>query len=411
MSIKLILFGVTGIILATFALTSIGFKWNSKGKQGWFIKFLLTLIAILGLGMTAYSGKVFWQGRTKPKHAIPTQPIKKPTKAKNHANAKERLQLPMAYHTIEATHPSVYNFKEKWNGYKYWMAITAYPKGSAEKENPHILASNDLLEWEAPNGYKNPMDEPTSQGDDAMNRPLQYNSDTHIVYNEEKEQIEVFWRYVDDVTDTVTIFRSETKDGIQWSDKHSIYTAPRKNGDWVSPAFIKDSAGYKVWYVANGYRIWYRESTDGEKWSEPIEIKVPYADTSVKMHHWHLDVQPIDDHYEMIVVGFRQEGKKPSLNERHTMNLYHSTSTDGQSWAPLKPIVYPSGIPDAWDGQGIYRSAFIKENNNYYVFYSGIGFDATRGIGLAYGPNINDLKGIDFSNTKDLHPTPTKSIN
>lgn len=319
------------------------------------------------------------------------------------ANAKERLVLPMAYDTIEATHPSVYNFPEKWHGYKYWMAVTAYPKGEADKENPHILGSNDLVQWEAANGYKNPLDEPVSEGLDELNRPLQYNSDTHLIFNEEKNQLELFWRFVDDVNDQVIIYRSESTDGVKWSDKHSIYTAPRKKADWVSPAFIKDKDGYKLWYVANGYRIWYRESTDGEKWSPAKEVNVPYAKNPKQMHHWHLDVQKIDNNYEMIVVGFKQLGEHADLGERHEMNLYHSKSQNGTKWSPLKAILYPSQIKDAWDGRGIYRSAFIKENGKYYVFYSGSGSDDTRGIGLAYGKDINHLKGINYSDMTDLN--------
>lgn len=318
------------------------------------------------------------------------------------ANAKERLFLPMAYDTIEATHPSVYNFPKKWHGYKYWMAVTAYPKGQADKENPHILGSNDMIQWEPANGITNPLDEPVSEALDHDNRPLQYNSDTHIIFNEEKNRLELFWRYVDDVNDQVIIYRSESTDGVKWSDKHSIYTASRKKADWISPAFVKDETGYKVWYIGNGYRIWYRESTDGEKWSEAKEVPVAYEKNQEKMHHWHLDVQKIDNQYEMIVVGFKQEGKKHRLGERHVMNLYHSLSKDNQNWSPLKAIIYPSQIRDAWDGKGIYRSCFIKENDKYYVFYSGIGHDDTRGVGLSYGKDINHLKGINYSDTHDL---------
>ena len=33
-------------------------------------------------------------------------------------------------------HPKVLYFPEKWNGYKFWMAYTPYPKGKTDAENP-----------------------------------------------------------------------------------------------------------------------------------------------------------------------------------------------------------------------------------------------------------------------------------
>ncbi len=82
-------------------------------------------------------------------------------KVVSYANSRERLVLPTAYDTIENTHPSVISFPEKWNGYKYWMGITAYPKGDATYENPHVFKSNDLIEW-IPD-ESNPLDEPKSE--------------------------------------------------------------------------------------------------------------------------------------------------------------------------------------------------------------------------------------------------------
>lgn len=405
MRLRMVLIGIIGLILVTFAVTTILFSLVSKQnkKQQKALIILMSILGLAGLGGFLYSGNIYWQMKFNkekaPTHSVAVIDGKEVSTL---ANAKERLVLPMAYDTIEATHPSVYNFPEKWHGYKYWMAVTAYPKGEADKENPHILGSNDMIQWEPANGYENPLDEPVSEGLDKFDRPLQYNSDTHIIYNKEKDRLELFWRYVDDVNDEVKIFRSESTDGTNWSDKHSIYTAPRKKADWVSPAFIKDDEGYKVWYVANGYRIWYRESKDGENWTEAKEVKVPYATDKDRMHHWHLDVQKFGDKYEMIVVGFKQMGEKPNIGERHVMNLYHSTSKDGFEWSDLTPIIYPSQIKDAWDGRGIYRSCFIKEDGKYYVFYSGIGSDDTRGVGLSYGEDIHTLKGIDYSDTHDL---------
>lgn len=414
MRLRFFIIGTLGLILLTFALTSFFYaKTTNSGKKNRKpFTIFMTLLALIGLSGFGYMSYHYVQVKYLARYEKKAHKVMDNTTGKmvtTVANAKERLVLPTAYNTVETTHPSVVAFPEKWHGYKYWMAVTSYPKGDAAKENPHIFGSNDLVTWEAANDLKNPLDEPKSKEFDQDDNPKQYDSDTHIVYNQEKDRLEVFWRYVDDIKDEAIIYRADTLDGKKWSDKKITNRGPRKTDDWVSPAFVKDETGYKVWYVANGYRIWYRESQDGHTWTKPVEVKVPYENKQANMHHWHLDVQKIDGKYEMILVGSKQEGEKPDLEERHVMNLYHSTSADGKNWSDLKAIIYPSQKKEAWDGRGIYRSCFIKENGKYYVFYSGIGFDDTRGIGLAYGSNINKLKGIDMSNYANLHKISKKN--
>lgn len=321
-------------------------------------------------------------------------------KVVSYANSRERLVLPTAYDTIENTHPSVISFPEKWNGYKYWMGITAYPKGDATYENPHVFKSNDLIEW-IPD-ESNPLDEPKSEKFNGKT-PLQYDSDTNIIYNKEEDRIELFWRYVDDISRDVIIYRIDTKDGKNWSEKQIIHQANRKKGDWISPAFIKDENGYQVWYVANGFKIWHRSSQDGINWSKENEVKMAYA-TSDNMKHWHLDVQKTDLGYETVVSGFESKGKI-ELSQRHVMNVYYSKSADGVTWDKLTPIIFPSKDKHQFDGKGLYKSALLKENGQYYVFYSGIGFDDTRGIGLSYGKDPLNLKGLNYSDTSDLLTT------
>ncbi|HCM90239.1 MULTISPECIES: glycoside hydrolase [Vagococcus] len=326
-------------------------------------------------------------------------------KVVSHANAHERLILPTAYDTIENTHPSVISFPEKWNGYKYWMGITAYPKGVATYENPHVFKSNDLIEWIPDDN--NPLDEPKSEKFNGE-VPLQYDSDTNIIYNKEENRLELFWRYVDDISGDVVIYRIDSSDGKTWSDKKVIHKANRKKGDWISPDFVKDENGYQVWYVANGFKIWHRTSKDGLKWTKPTEVKMAYSNAD-GMKHWHLDVQKTDLGYETVVSGFKSDGTI-QLSQRHVMNVYYSKSKDGKTWDDLTPIIFPSGDKHQFDGKGLYKSALLKDNGQYYVFYSGIGFDDTRGVGLSYGKDIFKLKGLNYSDTTDLLNPNKKSL-
>ena len=65
----------------------------------------------------------------------------------NLANSKYRLTTVSAYDDIDSYHPKILRFNPSWNGYYYWMAFTPYPNGDQAKENPHILASNNMLKW------------------------------------------------------------------------------------------------------------------------------------------------------------------------------------------------------------------------------------------------------------------------
>jgi hypothetical protein len=54
------------------------------------------------------------------------------------------------------------------------MAFTPYPNSNSALENPSILASNDGVNWEEPNGLTNPIAHPESG---------HYLSDPELVYD------------------------------------------------------------------------------------------------------------------------------------------------------------------------------------------------------------------------------------
>ncbi|WP_326717877.1 hypothetical protein [Vagococcus jeotgali] len=398
MRYRIVLIGVIGIALMVFAFSYVVygllFKKKLKNKT-WNV--IMVIVFILG-GALLYSPARQYIDSKENRQTTTSHVVEyNGKKIKTEANAKERLTLPSVYGSIDATHPSVISFEEPWHGYRYWMAVTPYPEGKALYENPHVFKSNDLISW-VPD-ESNPLDEPVSEKFNKNGTPMQYDSDTHIIYNKEDKRLEVFWRYVDDVSHEFIIYRRTSSNGEDWTKKEEIYRADRRKEDMLSPAFIKDEDGYKLWYVADGYRIWYRESKDGFNWSKPTEVEVPYEVEGMK--HWHLDVQPTDLGYEMVVVGFKSTAEN-NLSDRHVMNLYYSKSKDNKNWDTLQPIIFPTQNKEGFDGKGLYRSALLKEDGNYYVFYSGIGYDETRGVSIATGKDIMNLKGMDFTNYKNL---------
>lgn len=316
----------------------------------------------------------------------------------NKSNALKKLDFPTAYNTSEITHTSLINFPNRWHGYKYWLAATPYPKGDSSKENPHIFVSNNLIDWSIPKGLTNPLDEI-----DTKKTPNNYNSDTHLIYNEKKKHLELFWRYVDKINNTITIYYITSKNGIDWTDKQVSYYGVFKKSDMLSPAIIKEKDIYMLWYVDDDFKINYRESKDLKIWSNPTIVNISFENS--KLASWHIDIAKNDGKYEMLISAFERKSLRRNYKDRKNMSLYYSSSFDNINWTKAKVMIKPSNNKTRWDGRSLYRSSFIKENNYYLVLYSGISCDGHRGAGLAYGKSLGDLSGLrknDASELKDI---------
>lgn len=303
-------------------------------------------------------------------------------------NSMYRLNLFSAYGDIDAYHPKVLYFEDGWNGYKYWISYTPYPNGDGFKENPHILVSNDMVDWKLPDGFTNPLDE-------GINFPSKkfYNSDSHLVMNTDLNQLECYWRYVDDEANTVTIYRRCTTDGVNWTEKEAVIVGnPRSKTDYVSPAIIYQDGMYKMWYVECDRTVKYMESTDAKEWSKPVIIEIDYEED---LQTWHLDVIETDYGYEMITVAF------PEWQKRNDMNLYYTKSKDNKQWDVAKKVLEPSTGTKQWDNRGIYRSSFMKIDGVYYVYYSGQDTKGNKGVGLVFGTDMFNLKGTNINFAKD----------
>lgn len=297
----------------------------------------------------------------------------------NKVNSPKRLLLKSTYGDNQAYHPKVLSFKEKWNGYKYWMSFSPYPYADAMKENPHIKVSNDLINWTDIDEKVNPLD--TIKNSENGKK---YNSDPHLVYNSTTDTLECWWRYVDSIKNKVTIYRRTTKDGKTWSKKESIFTSNRDVLDWISPSIIYEDNIYKIWYVYKT-KVYYTESYDLKKFSDAKMFNIEYED-SVKT--WHIDVIHTEKGYEMIIVAFSD------WNHRAYMNLYYTFSKDNNIYSTADVIMKPTTGTNYWDNSGLYRSSFIYENDKYYVFYSGQGTNFAKGIGLMSGKDIYNLKSV-----------------
>lgn len=304
----------------------------------------------------------------------------------NH-NAAYKFELDCQDGSNQAYHPKILNFKEKWNGYKYWMTYSPYPDGNDKYENPHIMASNDLINWEVPKGLKNPIENTPKN---YIHENI-YNSDPHILYNDDTDTMELYFRYVNDEKDQMILYKKTSKDGINWTKKEVVFDVTRSKKDYISPALIYDNGVYKMWFVDKDRSFKYIESKDGKKWSDEKTIKLNYP--IARLTTWHIDVIKTEKGYELLTVAYK------NWKDRNSMNLYYFNSKDNENYSDGIIILRPSLI--SWDNRGIYRSSFIYEDGKYFVFYSALSTQFERGIGLSYGEHIENLIGSNIKSDKN----------
>lgn len=160
----------------------------------------------------------------------------------SYANAPTPIGLTTHVGNNQIVHPKVLYFPNKFGGHKYWMAYTPYPFANDAYENPCVAYSSDGYNWMNIDG--NPLDDPAGDG---------YNSDTHLVYVESTDTLELWYRYISNYETTPVseiVYRQTTKDGINWTEKEIVIN--NDSGDYVqylSPAVVHDGSIYKMWAV------------------------------------------------------------------------------------------------------------------------------------------------------------------
>lgn len=293
-------------------------------------------------------------------------------------NASEILNFNNYLNNTENIHPKVLYFSKGWKGYKFWMAYTPYPQGDVKYENPCIAVSQDGINWATPKGLENPLDLPFENG---------YNSDTHLVYREDLDIIECWYRPYDIKTNKNAIYRRVSSDGIHWQNREVIFDF--NDVQMLSPAINFENGKYKIWYCL-GNEIRYIESLDSsaKRWPKTfLALKFDWS----KFYPWHLDVIKTEKGYEMIVCVWEKAIKGANNNSADL--FYCSTDEANKVIDQPYPILKRNTNKDAFDYRSIYRASFIKVNGKYYIYYSCISNNWTRSMALSFGSDINDLHG------------------
>jgi hypothetical protein len=261
----------------------------------------------------------------------------------------------------QTVHPDLVAMSSDWHGAMAYLAITPYPNGNANYENPSIFASRDVTEWRPPFGIHNPVASPSSG----------YLSDPDALYVPEQDELWVYFRAVGSMN-VIRLTRSH--DGTHFSAPVTVVAGA--NHTIVSPAIVRRSpTDWLMWSVNSNVGctsattfVELRRSTNGLTWSAPQQVVLTLPGLFV----WHIDVQWI-----------------PSLNQYwalfnakvpgncSTPALYLATSADGIAWHTNPSPVLARGVIQEFEDV-VYRSSFAYDPGTDIIsfWYSGARYDS-----------------------------------
>lgn len=247
----------------------------------------------------------------------------------------------------QTVHPDIIKFELGFKGalsstYRYIMAITPYPYGNDDYENPCVIVSTSgesFIEDNIPNPITPAPVNP------------HHHSDTDIIYY--NGMFYLYYRYDN------SIKLKTSNNLVTWTPEKKV------NLEGASPAFIYDydSNKFKCWICQFNVGVEYYESADGEVFTGQTLTDIP--NRIGDLYVWHIDVQKLKlsgKYIALITYSSGAGGKSPTY-------LFFGVSNDGLHWTVYdKPILSPS--VSGWDNRFIYRSTFIVENGKIKVWYS-----------------------------------------
>ena len=248
----------------------------------------------------------------------------------------------------ELVHPKAIHIPGGFNGWSYWMAVTPYPSSNSDLENPSILVSNNLVDWQEPVGLTNPISGQPSSG---------FYSDPDLFYDVVKNRLICIWRGsftpeaiaagVSDVFYYKTSF-----DGVTWSTKVLMLTVPNRE---VNPIMIYLNGQYWLFTMmftddATSTQISIRKS-DTILDFQGITPVTAVVSTPDGTSPWHPDIIRIGNRFIMVT----------DVNGASQTSIYIGESIDGLNWTFNETeLLKGGGVPLLSYPSVFYRSSIIK---------------------------------------------------
>lgn len=281
----------------------------------------------------------------------------------------------------QSVHPDIVAFDEPWNGARYWLTMTPYPKSNQKLENPSILASDDGLAMRVPAGLKNPIVAPPKSARD-------YNSDPELLYEAQTDRLVLFERLVERRTNTLRVLTS--RDGVTWIRQPNPFW--ERSHQMVSPTVApRPDAPARMWYVDAGRKgcdapsttVMLRTGSDARgrivdtRWMGPIPTDLRIPGYTI----WHIKARWIAERseYWMLVSAFPVGGAGCRVDD-----LFFARSEDGVHWTAFPTPILRHGDRD-WTAAAVYRSTFLYDaaSDELRMWISARGDDGAWQIGYA----------------------------
>ena len=276
------------------------------------------------------------------------------------------LTIPTYDGSGQATHTSVVYIDGKWNGHKFWMAMTPYPNGDATKENPSIIASDDGINWVVPTGLINPV----------IPKPgTSNNSDPHLEYDYVTNKLVMIYQFNGNGHSFIT----SSTDGVIWSTPVDVGALG------TSPSLIKlgPSGMWSVIAPGNNSRLTRMDSTDGITFG-PAVTRLDYANIGQMGHSW----------VGLDGTGWHGLFCVASMNRYYAeCDLHYGHSSNGYSWN-IYPVPILARNINGTRGKSVYRSSMVMIGDIFRIYYSQWNDDNTWSIGYL------DCKAA-YSNQRD----------
>lgn len=266
----------------------------------------------------------------------------------------------------QATHPAVVFVPEGWNGYKYWMAFTAYPNGNDDHEDPNIVASHDGITWVVPPGLTNPIA-------DADGTP-EYHSDTDLRMGPNNTMY-LFYRWYEGVTGSGAeeqLRYSKSTDGVTWSAPQNFYVSNETVRRLLSPTLVYEDGAWTMWAidmvpaVNTLVRLRSTDSDPASPWSAPV---VCNPGTLISGREpWHIYITKSGGRYYGLLNDVILGGGTGGAGD-----LMFLSSADGITFTNSAAPIIPKAVAGKHDQ--LYRSAMLPAieggRAGFRVWYAG----------------------------------------
>jgi len=293
-------------------------------------------------------------------HDSPARPeLPPPTPPPPPSGVGSDIYVPTYEGSGETVHPDFALAPSWWTEpAQRYLAITPYPGGNAEMENPSLF-QGQFDKWRLPRNGANPVRYP----------PSGHLSDPDVVFNYDSLQLWMFYRQVTDSFNIIKVMR--TADAARWLPPIVVVQGP--NHTIVSPTVVRRGPGnWLMWSVNAGggcatpaTTVELRRSPNGLDWGAPETVDLPAPPSGLTP--WHLDVQwiPSLEQYWALYNGKDEHGCG-------TKAIYLATSDDGVRWNTRPNPLLVAGEMDVLKDI-VYRATFRYDAaaDSVTLWYSG----------------------------------------